>query len=97
MPNRAGLYRYQYKNATITTIVMQLHSTEVYLQTSVNEHWGRVIEMLRNDHEMKISIVLSAVTTACYGLSKQRLIHHNKQVVDTRTGVWCISMKEKDI
>lgn len=29
--------------------------------------------MLRNDHEMKISIVLSAVTTAWYGHSKQRL------------------------
>ena len=77
MPNRAGLYRYRYKNATITAIVMQLHSAEVYLQTSVNEHWGRVIEMLRNDHEMKISIVLSAARcyygAACYSLSKQRL------------------------
>lgn len=64
MPNRVGLYRYQHRNAIITTIVMQLYSTKAYLQTSVNEHWGRVIEMLRNDHEMKISIVLSAVTTA---------------------------------
>lgn len=52
--------------------------------------------MLRNDHEMKISIVLSTVTTACYGLSQERLhTTTNRSLIRGREPCHALAEKRK--